>query len=83
MSKRRFRPRQSDLAGGWGEALRFFVDHCVPAEVARWLTAAGHEAWTAWEANLAEASDAELVAYGRSLEKAMRVPSGDQAGSSS
>jgi predicted nuclease of predicted toxin-antitoxin system len=35
-------------------------------EVARWLTGAGHEAWTAWEANLADASDLELIVYAQS-----------------
>lgn len=39
------------------------VDHCVPAEVARWLSEQGHEAWTASQANLAAASDLELIVY--------------------
>jgi predicted nuclease of predicted toxin-antitoxin system len=43
--------------------LRFLVDHCVPVEVARWLTSDGHEAWTAYEAGLGDAQDDELIAY--------------------
>lgn len=43
--------------------MRFVVDHCVPAEVARWLTTEGHEAWTAYEARLEDADDGDLIAY--------------------
>lgn len=42
--------------------LRFFVDHCVPAEVAAHLRPE-HEAWTAYEANLADADDRDLIVY--------------------
>jgi predicted nuclease of predicted toxin-antitoxin system len=35
----------------------------VPVEVAHWLAGVGHEAWTAWNANLADGSGAELIAY--------------------
>jgi predicted nuclease of predicted toxin-antitoxin system len=35
----------------------------VPAAVARYLRGEAHEAWTAYEAHLEEASDAELIAY--------------------
>ena len=38
----------------------------MPVEVARWLADEGHAAWTAWEANLADAADAELIAYAHS-----------------
>jgi predicted nuclease of predicted toxin-antitoxin system len=43
--------------------VRFVVDQCVPAEVARWLTSAGHEAWTAYEAGLDDAEEEDLIAY--------------------
>lgn len=43
--------------------MRFVVDQCVPAEVARWLTRDGHEAWTAYEAGLDDAEDEDLIAY--------------------
>lgn len=43
--------------------MRFVVDHCVPAEVARWLTSQKHDAWTAYEAELDDAEDGDLIAY--------------------
>ena len=43
--------------------MRFVVDHCVPAEVARSLASEGHEAWTAYDAGLADAQDEDLIAY--------------------
>lgn len=46
-----------------GSRLRFVVDHCVPAEVARWLAAEGHQAWTADAAGLAGAQDDDLIVY--------------------
>jgi predicted nuclease of predicted toxin-antitoxin system len=39
------------------------VDHCVPASVAGVLRSAGHEAWTAYEANLEDVSDESLIIY--------------------
>jgi predicted nuclease of predicted toxin-antitoxin system len=46
--------------------VRFFVDHCVPAEVADHLRDCGHEAWTAYDAHLEEGSDDELIVYAAS-----------------
>src|SRR2546425_807230 len=46
-----------------GRPERFVVDQCVPAEVAGFLRHRGHRSWTAYDANLQEASDAELQAY--------------------
>jgi predicted nuclease of predicted toxin-antitoxin system len=43
--------------------VRFLVDHCVPANVARCLTHEGHEAWTAREAHLEDVEDDHLIAY--------------------
>ena len=43
--------------------MRFFVDQCVPAEVARWLASEGHDAWTAYDAGLEDAEDEDLIAY--------------------
>jgi predicted nuclease of predicted toxin-antitoxin system len=43
--------------------LRFIVDHCVPAAVARRLRAVGHDAWTAYDAHLEDASDESLIIY--------------------
>jgi len=43
--------------------VRFLVDQCVPEEVARWLRSQGHQAWTAFDANLDDAEDRELIAY--------------------
>jgi predicted nuclease of predicted toxin-antitoxin system len=43
--------------------LRFVVDQCVPAEVARWLASEGHQAWTAYDAGLGDAADEDLIAY--------------------
>ncbi|MBV8161054.1 MAG: DUF5615 family PIN-like protein [Acidimicrobiia bacterium] len=43
--------------------MRFFVDHCVPAEVADFLRGEGHQAWTAYDAHLEEGDDDELVVY--------------------
>jgi predicted nuclease of predicted toxin-antitoxin system len=43
--------------------VRFVVDQCVPAEVARWLASEDHEAWTAFEAGLGDAADEDLIAY--------------------
>jgi len=39
------------------------VDHCVPAEVARWLASEGHQSWTAYDAGLVDAADEDLIAY--------------------
>lgn len=44
-------------------ALRFVTDNDVDALVAACLREAGHEAWTAADAQLASASDAELAIY--------------------
>ena len=41
--------------------MRFFVDHCVPAEVADFLRSENHDGWTAFEANLQEAADEDLL----------------------
>lgn len=38
----------------------------MPVEVAAWLRAEDHEAWTAFEANLQEAGDDELNIYAQS-----------------
>jgi predicted nuclease of predicted toxin-antitoxin system len=43
--------------------VRFVVDHCVPAEAARWLASEGHQAWSAYDAGLADAADEDLIAY--------------------
>lgn len=48
------------MAGPW----RFFLDHDVPASVARVLHAEGYECWTASEAGLAtEGQDDNLTVY--------------------
>ncbi|MGH2708978.1 MAG: DUF5615 family PIN-like protein, partial [Actinomycetota bacterium] len=44
--------------------MRFFVDHCVPAEIVSLLNGLyGHEAWSAYEAGLQGARDEDLIAY--------------------
>ena len=43
---------------------RFFVDHCVPAEVAAYLRKAGYiQTWTAYQARLDAAEDRDLIVY--------------------
>lgn len=42
--------------------MRFFCDHDVPADVAANLRRLGHDAWTAYQANLSDEDD-ELTAY--------------------
>lgn len=43
--------------------MRFFCDHDVPADVASSLAALGHDAWTAYQANLSVEDDDELTVY--------------------
>lgn len=43
--------------------MRFFCDHDVPADVATTLSALGHDAWTAYQANLSVEDDDELTVY--------------------
>ncbi|MGE3622181.1 MAG: DUF5615 family PIN-like protein [Acidimicrobiia bacterium] len=46
--------------------MRFVVDQCVPVEVARTILRTGSDCWTARQAGLDDAADADLIAYCRS-----------------
>lgn len=43
--------------------MRFFCDHDVPADVHSSLKKLGHDAWTAYQANLSDEADDELTVY--------------------
>ncbi len=59
--------------------MRFVVDQCVPAEVARWLSTQGHQAWTAFQAGLDDAPDEALLAYAFAMGAALVTTNRDCA----
>ncbi|MHB8290048.1 MAG: DUF5615 family PIN-like protein [Acidimicrobiales bacterium] len=59
--------------------MRFFVDHCVPVEVARSLRAGRRQYWTALEARLSDAEDLDLIVYTHAKQAILATTNRDSA----